>query len=255
MKVAVITGANRGLGLETCRQLAGRGYTAVLTARDAARAAEAAAAIGVDHLQLDVTSADSVAAAAAELARRYGSIAALVNNAGVALDGFDAGVARRTIAVNVDGAIAVTDALLPLFGDDGTITNVSSGMGELSCLSDGLRRRFADPGLDRAGLAALMSEFVADVGAGRCSEAGWPRSAYRVSKAGLNAFTRIVARELGDSPIRVNAVCPGWVQTDMGGRGATRAVGEGAASIVWAVDLDAGGPTGGFFRDGRAIPW
>lgn len=250
-----MTGGNRGLGLETCRQLAERGWTVVLTARDAAKARDAAGSLGVDHLQLDVVSGDSVAAAAAALGERYRAIDALVNNAGIAMTGFDAEVARRTIACNVSGAVAVTDALLGLLGDGGTITNVSSGMGELSYLSGELAARFADPGLDRAGLDALMRQFVADVAADRWSDAGWPRSAYQVSKVGLNAFTRVLGRELGGSAIRVNAVCPGWVRTDMGGRGATRDVGDGATSIVWAVELDAAGPTGGFFRDGVAIDW
>jgi NAD(P)-dependent dehydrogenase (short-subunit alcohol dehydrogenase family) len=89
---------------------------------------------------------------------------------------------------------------------------------------------------------------------GRHSRSGWPSSAYRVSKVSLNALVRILARELGPRRIRVNAVCPGWVRTDMGGAGATRSVEKGAASIVWAAALE-DGPTGGFFRDGQPIPW
>ena len=97
--------------------------------------------------------------------------------------------------------------------------------------------------------------FVRDVTDGTYRQAGWPQSAYKVSKASLNALTRILAVELAPRRITVNAVCPGWVRTDMGGRSAPRSVAEGAASIVWAATLAANGPTGGFFRDGKPIPW
>jgi NAD(P)-dependent dehydrogenase (short-subunit alcohol dehydrogenase family) len=101
---------------------------------------------------------------------------------------------------------------------------------------------------------ALVNEFAADVAAGRHTERGWPTSAYRVSKAALNAYTRIVAAELKPRNIRVNSVCPGWVRTRMGGQSASRDVAKGAASIVWAATLTE--PTsGGFFRDGRALGW
>ena len=132
--------------------------------------------------------------------------------------------------------------------------NVSSGMGELSAYSLKLRARFSDERIDRKKLIALVDEFAAAVAEGRHSELGWPTSAYRVSKAALNAYTRILARELKPRRIRVNAVCPGWVRTRMGGQSASRDVAKGAASIVWAATLDV--PTsGGFYRDGREIAW
>jgi carbonyl reductase 1 len=168
---------------------------------------------------------------------------------------FDAGVARRTIAVNLFGAMSVTDAFRPILSEDASVVMVSSGLGELSCLSAARRTQFEDPRLTRGRLVALMDEFVRDLGDGTYEAKGWPRSAYSVSKAGLNAFTRILAREAGEKRIRVNSVCPGWVRTDMGGRNASRSVGKGAASIVWAAMLGQDGPTGGFFRDGAPIPW
>ncbi|MGD8375093.1 MAG: SDR family NAD(P)-dependent oxidoreductase [Acidobacteriota bacterium] len=254
-RLAVVTGGNRGLGRETCRQLATAGLHVVLTARVLEEAAAAAASIGADPLPLDVTDKTSVRLAADVLRERPGTVDVLVNNAGIALDGFDARVARRTIDVNVLGAMAVTDALRPLLSPAASIVMVSSGMGELTCLSPELRRRFEDPTLSREGLVALLEAFVRDVEAGTYASRGWPGSAYRVSKAGLNAFTRILARELGNTAIRVNAVCPGWVRTDMGGADADRSVEEGARSVVWAALLGPGGPTGGFFRDGSPIPW
>jgi NAD(P)-dependent dehydrogenase (short-subunit alcohol dehydrogenase family) len=100
-----------------------------------------------------------------------------------------------------------------------------------------------------------VAEFVADVKAGKHEERGWPSSAYRVSKAAMNALARIYARELAPRRILVNAVCPGWVRTDMGGPSAPRTVEVGAHSIAWAALIPDGGPTGGFFRDGKAVEW
>ena len=259
-RTALVTGANRGLGLETCRQLARRGFRVLLASRgesDGMAAARRLAEEGlaVEHRRLDVVDPASIAALAADLRREALSLDVLVNNAGIALQGFDAEVARRTLEVNFFGAMQVTDALLPSVADGGNVVMVSSGMGELSALAPALRARVLHPSLSREELVDLMRSFVRDVERGRHAEAGWPSSAYRVSKAGLNALVRILARELAPRRIRVNAVCPGWVRTDMGGRNASRDVDEGAASIVWAAALEDGGLTGGFFRDGRSISW
>jgi NAD(P)-dependent dehydrogenase (short-subunit alcohol dehydrogenase family) len=255
-RTALVTGANRGLGLETCRQLAELGMHVVLTSRaDDGRAAAKALSergLAVEHRVLDVVDSASIASLSNELRRDGVSIDVLVNNAGIAMDGFDAEVARRTLEANFFGPLRVTDNLLPCMPDGGNVVMVSSGMGAVSCLAPPLRSRLLDPRLSRDELVELMSSFVRDVQLGRHSEAGWPSSAYRVSKAGLNALVRILTRELGGR-MRVNAVCPGWVRTRMGGTGATRTVEKGAASIVWATAED--GPTGGFFRDGRPISW
>lgn len=132
---------------------------------------------------------------------------------------------------------------------------VSSGAGGLAGYSRALRARFLDRNLGRESLLALARSFIDDVKQGRHVEVGWPGSAYRASKACLNAFTRILAMELASRKIKVNAVCPGWVRTDMGGPAASRDLPDGGASIVWAATLGKGGPTGGFFRDGHAIRW
>lgn len=258
-RTALVTGAGRGLGLETCRQLARRGLRVLLTGRgepEGTAAARAIAADGhrVEYRPLDVADAASAAALADQLARDEITIDALVNNAGVALDGFDAEVARRTLDVNFTGVLHVTDALLPRLADGGVIVMVSSGLGELSGLSPRRREDLGDPQLTRDRLIELMRSFVEDVAQGRHEETGWPSSAYQVSKAGLNALARILARELAGRRIRVNAVCPGWVRTDMGGASASRSVEDGAAAIVAAAALE-DGPTGTFFRDGRTIAW
>jgi NAD(P)-dependent dehydrogenase (short-subunit alcohol dehydrogenase family) len=254
-RTALVTGGNRGLGLEVSRQLQRAGHDVILTARDRASGEAAATAVGAAFRPLDVTDAGSIAALASGLGADGVKIDVLVNNAAVALDGFNAEVARKTIDANVYGPLDVTDALLPLIPDGGTIVMVSSGVGELSGMPPRLRAEFASPNLTRDDLRDLVEAFVDAVGRGRYREAGWPGSAYRVSKVALNALTRILARELGARRIKVNAVCPGWVRTRMGGSSAPRGVTEGAKSIMWAATLPEDGPSGGFFRDGRKIAW
>src|SRR6266704_2279362 len=235
-KVAVVTGANRGIGFETCRQLAKHGMKVVLAARDEPKGRAAAERLreeelDVDFAPLDVSDDASVQDLARHIRKTYGRVDVLVNNAGVMIDGKagdeEAGTGvmqakvetlRRTMEVNVYGALRVTQALLPLMPKDGArIVNVSSGMGQLSDMNG-----------------------------------GWP--GYRISKTALNALTRIFADELKDTGIRVNSICPGWVKTDMGGAGATRTPQQGADTIVWlATERDV--PTGGFFKDRKPIPW
>jgi NAD(P)-dependent dehydrogenase (short-subunit alcohol dehydrogenase family) len=232
-RIAVVTGANRGIGLEVVRQLAGEGYLAILGSRDLAKGRAAAEGLGagatapsrVEPRQLDVADSDSVDAFAHALERDYRRLDVLVNNAAIHYDTWqsgvepDFGVVREALDTNLLGAWRVAEALLPLLrrSPSGRIVNVSSGAGALT-----------------------------DMGGGS--------PAYRVSKTALNALTRILSAELRGDGILVNSVCPGWVATDMGGPGG-RPVSEGAASVMWAVRLPDDGPTGGFFRDGRRIDW
>jgi NAD(P)-dependent dehydrogenase (short-subunit alcohol dehydrogenase family) len=148
------------------------------------------------------------------------------------------------IETNFFGPLRVTLGLLPLLRDGATITNVTSGLGALDHLDGAHRRLLADPALTRDDLVAHMREFV------RTGGTGWGTDAYGVSKAALNALTRVLAGELAPRQIRVNATCPGWVRTDLGGRGAPRSVEAGAASVLFGVTAT---QTGGVFRDGRRI--
>ncbi len=230
MPTALVTGANRGIGRETARQLAERGYHVILSARDEAKAraaAEELSAGGADvrALVLDVADPGSIAAAAAHLAEDPGRLDVLVNNAGIGSDFGVSGVApdfeaiERALDTNFFGAYRLTIALLPLLRESTgpRIVNVSSGMG----------------GVNEMG--------------------GWSPG-YRVSKASLNAITRILATELKEARFLVNSACPGFVDTDMGGpMGATKPVQDGAAGIVWLATLPDDGPTGGFFRDRAQI--
>jgi NAD(P)-dependent dehydrogenase (short-subunit alcohol dehydrogenase family) len=259
-QTALVTGANRGLGLETVRELAGQGWQVILTARNensgkaAARSVSAETGREVQFRLLDVADPSSIAALAGSLREDGMKLDVLVNNAGITMDGFDEHVARRTIDTNFYGPLRVTEALLPMLADGGAIVMVSSGAGELSILSRDLRKRFSDPSLTQQSLLELVESFVEAVRRGHHSQEGWPTSAYGVSKAALNALVRITAPRLAERAIRINAVCPGWVRTDMGGPGAPRTLRQGAASILWAA-LPEDGPTGGFFRDGKPVHW
>ncbi|HEX4804651.1 MAG TPA: SDR family NAD(P)-dependent oxidoreductase [Conexibacter sp.] len=249
-RTALVTGGNRGIGQQVARVLAGDGWDVLVGARDRQKGDAAAARLRKETggrlkaVELDVMSDASIAAAAQKLRDGAIRIDALVNNAGVygAARGPD-GVAR-TIETNFFGPLRVTLGLLPLLRDGATITNVTSGLGALDNLDSAHRRLLADPALTRDELVAHMREFV------RTGGTGWGTDAYGVSKAALNALTQVLAKELAPRQIRVNATCPGWVRTDMGGRGAPRSVEEGAASVLFGVTAT---ETGGVFRDGRRI--
>jgi NAD(P)-dependent dehydrogenase (short-subunit alcohol dehydrogenase family) len=230
LPVAVVTGASRGTGLEVCRQLAALGYVVLLGSRDL-RVAELAAkeldpeGERVIPLHIEVDNSVNIEHLAEWIRERCGRVDAIVNNASTAPDLWeiagttDLSPVAEALDVNLFGAWRVSQALLPLLRSSPRprIVNVSSESGSIALMHGG-------------------------------------RPAFSVSKAALNALTRMLAGELYRDGILVNAVCPGPVNTD-GTRSGGRSAAQGAASVVWAVTLPNGGPTGTFTRDGRELPW
>jgi NAD(P)-dependent dehydrogenase (short-subunit alcohol dehydrogenase family) len=254
--LALVTGANRGLGRAVAEALARGGHRVVLAGRKPADLAGLAASLGAAGLQaaplpLDLGDPASIDAAAAALASGP-ALDVLVQNAGVYGPEDDPGGARRTLATNLIGPVRLQSALGPRLADGARVVLVSSGMGELGSLPAAWRRE-VERAVSDLELLEVAGRFVASVEAG--GGAGSATLAYRVSKALLNRLARRVAVELAPRHILVNAVSPGWVKTEMGGAGATRSIEEGARSILWATSLGPGGPTGGFFEDGRRIAW
>lgn len=232
-KIAIVTGANRGIGFEVCRQLAKDGAHVILTARDSKkgeRATEALRAEGLDveFHRLDVTNDEMVHELREFVTRKFGRVDILVNNAGILIDNTDdpsflkasLEAVRQSFETNTLGSLRMCQAFVPMMLKNGygRIVNLSSGMGQLSEMNG-----------------------------------GYP--AYRLSKTAVNAITRLVADEVGKADVLINSVCPGWVKTDMGGTEAERTLEEGADTVVWLAELPKGGPTGGFFRDRKPIAW
>jgi NAD(P)-dependent dehydrogenase (short-subunit alcohol dehydrogenase family) len=229
--VALVTGGNRGIGLAVVRRLARLGFKVILGARDARKGEEAAKQLSVEApevfaRQLDVTDESSIEATRLWTQERFGKLDVLVNNAAILYDTWqraaeaDLNTVREAFDTNTLGPWRMCREFIPLLraSGHGRIVNVSSESGSLAVMGGGT-------------------------------------PAYSVSKAALNALTRMLADELKSSGILVNSVCPGWVATEMGGRNAPRSVEEGAASVVWAATLRDGGSTGGFFRDGKPLAW
>ena len=225
-RTALVTGANRGLGFETARQLIAGGWSVWVSARSMDKAEDACRSLGggAKPVEIDVSDAESVDVALENIGLCGDGLSVLVNNAGIDYDNdqrpstADLDRVLAMFQTNFFGAWRVAGAAAPLLGEQphSVIVNVSSGAGSL-----------------------------ADMGAGQ--------PGYATSKAALNALTRQLAADLKPQGTLVNAVCPGWVATDMGGGG--RPVTEGAAGIVWAATLPTGGPTSGFFRDAKPIAW
>ena len=230
-RIALVTGGNRGIGLEICRQLAGLGVKVILGSRDAARGVATAGELAttglpVEARQLDVSSAKSISECMSWVRRDVGRLDILVNNAGIMIEEGDADpleeleMIRETMQTNVYGPFLLSRLAIPIMKSRryGRIVNLSSSMGSL-----------------------------AEMGAGYI--------AYRLSKGGINVVTRVIAAETEGMGILVNSVDPGWVQTAMGGQGATRTVEKGAETVTWLATLPDNGPTGSFFRDRKAIAW
>jgi NAD(P)-dependent dehydrogenase (short-subunit alcohol dehydrogenase family) len=238
-RIALVTGANKGIGYETARRLASQGITVLLGARDEKRGKEAAEklqaeGLDVQFLGLDVNDPATHKAAHGFIENKFGKLDILVNNAAVALDinqkpsEVDMQTLRKTFDTNFFGLIAVTQALLPLIrkSDGGRIVNVSSGLGSLTQQSDPT----------------------------------WPfysvkLLAYNTSKTALNAFTVTLAHELKDTAIKVNSADPGYTATDLNAHSGYRTVEQGATVIIQLATLPADGATGGYFDDQGVLPW
>ncbi len=237
-KIAVVTGANKGIGFEICRQLLQQNCHVLLTARDEHRGRQAVEQLAepgarIEFFQLDVTRQDHVDSLGDTLQRQYGRCDILVNNAGIFPDPrndlenewpslLTASIddVQKGIETNTYGTLRLCQMAVPMMqkAGYGRIVNISSGMGQLSDMN------------------------------GCCP-------GYRISKTGVNVITRILADELQDENILINSMCPGWVKTDLGGPGATRELAEGADTAIWLATLPDDGPSGLFFRDRTPIPW
>lgn len=232
--VALITGANKGLGLEIARQLGKRGMVVVLGSRDQTRGASAVAELakaGIDAhaVKLDVTQAGDVARLPGFFAETFGRLDVLVNNAGISEGrSDDADSFRRVFDVNVFGAVAVTYALLPLLKQSpaGRIVNHSSVLGSLTTIQK---------------KPEMFARFVSP--------------SYTASKSALNGFTVALAHKTRGTALKVNSAHPGWVKTDLGGKDAPLTVVDGAKTAVTLATLPADGPTGQFFHMGEPLPW
>jgi NAD(P)-dependent dehydrogenase (short-subunit alcohol dehydrogenase family) len=237
-KVALITGANKGIGLEIARQLGQQGLTVLVGARDAARGEEAALGLrseGIDarFIPIDLNDTATLGAAAKAIEADFGKLDVLVNNAGIAPEAgaplqSDLEVARQTFETNFFGQVAVSQALVPLLrlSEAGRVVNLSSGLGSLAVALD------------------TSSPYY-----------GVEAFSYRASKSALNMFTVTLAKELQDTPIKVNAACPGYTATELNGFSGPRTVEQAATEPVRLALLPEDGPTGGFFNEDGPLPW
>jgi NAD(P)-dependent dehydrogenase (short-subunit alcohol dehydrogenase family) len=239
-RIILISGANKGIGLETARQLSQAGHHVILAARDPAKAEEATALLAregltVEPITLDVTDAASIEQAVQRIGERHGKLDSLINNAGVALEPWGVGttpvaldVWRKVFETNLFAVVAVTLAMLPLIrnSEAGRIVNLSSILGSLTL--------HADP-------SSPIYHFKS--------------VAYDSSKTALNQFTVHLAYELRETPIKVNAAHPGWVKTELGGEGAPMEIVDGAKTSVYLATLPADGPTGAYIHMQDRLPW
>jgi len=240
-RVALITGANRGLGLETARKLGQQGITVLVAARELAKSEATAATLkkeGIDArpIKLDVNDQADYSAAAKAIEKDFGRLDILVNNAGIFLDNRGPNetsttsddILRKTFDTNFFAVVSLTQALLPLLrkSEAGRIVNLSSILGSLT-------------------LHATKGSYVYDA----------KTFAYNASKAALNSFTIHLAHELANTKIKVNSAHPGWVKTEMGGEGAQLEIEDGVKTSVQLATLPEDGPTGGYFHMGESLPW
>lgn len=238
-KIVLITGGNKGIGFETARQLGNMGYEILIGARSEEKGHEAVTFLETENIKaktvvLDVTNPSSVLSTVEWIEQEYGYLDILINNAGVFLEGntppseLELSVLKNTFETNVFGVFSVTKAILPLLkkSSAGRIVNLSSGLGSLTLNSD------------------PTSEFY-----------NVNSLAYNSSKTAVNALTVFFAKELKDTPIKINSVCPGFTATDLNGNSGYRTVEEAASSVVKLATINNDGPTGSFFDEDGVVPW
>jgi NAD(P)-dependent dehydrogenase (short-subunit alcohol dehydrogenase family) len=238
-KIVLITGANKGIGFETARQLGKQDYTVLVGARDETKGAEAVEKLksegfDADFIEIDATKTETIKSAVEKVGEKYGKLDVLVNNAGIALDSTEKAsevsgdLLRKTFDTNFFGVIAITQAFLPLIkkSEAGRIVNVSSGLGSLT--------QHSDPNWEFYNVKPL---------------------AYNSSKTALNAFTVTLAHELKNTNIKVNSADPGYTATDLNGNSGTKTVAEGASVITDLATLGDDGATGSYFDDQGKLPW
>ncbi|TKH46416.1 short-chain dehydrogenase [Paenibacillus terrae] len=238
-KIVLITGGNKGIGFETARQLGNMGYVILIGARSEEKGHEAVTFLETENIKaktvvLDVTNPSSVLSAVEWIEQEYGYLDILINNAGVFFEGntppseLELSVLKNTYETNVFGVFSVTKAILPLLkkSSAGRIVNLSSGLGSLTLNSD------------------PTSEFY-----------NVNSLAYNSSKTAVNALTVFFAKELRDTPIKINSVCPGFTATDLNGNSGYRTVEQAASSVVKLATINNDGPTGSFFDENGVVPW
>ncbi|ADM68518.1 SDR family NAD(P)-dependent oxidoreductase [Paenibacillus peoriae] len=238
-KIVLITGGNKGIGFETARQLGNMGYEILIGARSEEKGHEAVTFLETENIKaktvvLDVTNPSSVLSAVEWIEQEYGYLDILINNAGVFFEGntppseLELSVLKNTYETNVFGVFSVTKAILPLLkkSSAGRIVNLSSGLGSLTLNSD------------------PTSEFY-----------NVNSLAYNSSKTAVNALTVFFAKELRDTPIKINSVCPGFTATDLNGNSGYRTVEQAASSVVKLATINNDGPTGSFFDENGVVPW
>ncbi|KAH8722893.1 carbonyl reductase [Phaeosphaeriaceae sp. PMI808] len=284
-RVGVVTGANKGIGLATVRQLilqyptsplGGDSLLIYLTSRDDSKGEAALEHLKQDvHIKqgkalkadggmsdikfrnLDITDHNSVKNLADYLKAEHGSgIDFVINNAGIALNGFNAHVVKTTLDCNYFSTLSVCHVFLPLLKPTGRIVNVASSSGSLSKYSPFIRERFLRSKTE-VDISNILQEFQDAVEAKREREAGFPSAAYAVSKAGLIGGTRALAKEIQDSGsgVVINSCCPGYVNTDMTKGNGTKKPDDGARTLVWLAIHDFGGKSGNFYKDEKEIEW
>lgn len=274
-RVALVTGGNRGIGYAIVKRLCKEFDGVVLfTARDENTGTKICGELSkeldvtnIQHHQLDITSQDSINKLCSCVQKTFGGLDILINNSGVLLKKTVPYVERAetTVKINYFGTLNMCKSFFPLLRHHARVVNVSSGLGDLSCVSPALQKQFSSPKLTFTEITSLMEKYIRDAKEGKVTENGWPDDssfspAYSVSKIGVTALSMVQARELKNDQhkgILVNAICPGWVRTDMGGPNAHRSPEEGADTPVYCALLPRGttSPNGEFLQNRKIIPW